>query len=633
MALWGLVGGELLGELIPVEVMYNHPDDDELEFIEFENRGATRLDLDGAQFTDGITFTFERMILEPGERFILVKNQFEFEFAYPESSGPIIGDYEGQLSNKGEKLVLIAFDGSVLLDFEYSDGGGWPGRADGGGSSLQLEEEETDINSSGSWDASQRYGGAPGGMSRTSGVDVVINEVLTHSDAPYQDAIELKNLGTEPVDLSGWLLSDNDDELDRYVIPEGVTIAPNGYAVFYEQAINFENTRIPFSLSSAMGDKVILTSADATGKPLFFIDDVSFDAAANGIPFGRFPDGEGRLVTLERQTFGTEILPTDFPGLLDRFITGEGAPNAAPLVGPLVISRIMYDPPTGKAEFVELSNLTPFELPLFDPLAPTNRWRLSGAVSFEFPLDTRVPANGSVVVANTLPELFNDQYPELNPDSVFGPYLGSLNNGGERIEIFRPDFPIQEPDPDAGFVPYFLAEEVDYDDDEPWPTLSDENGEYLIRRDLTAYGDDPANWISSSASDNGAESDGDQDGIPDAWELANGLDPSDSKDAAIDLDLDGVPNIGEYVANTDPNNVSDFLRFASVFLDSGEFVVGIDVRQGVDYDIVSRESISGESEGDVVASITSNGPGMVEQRIPISAGGVRFFQVVARRAQ
>ncbi len=630
VAMWGVTGVGLRGELIPVEVMYNHPDDDELEFIEFENQGAARLDLDGAQFTNGITFTFERIVLEPGERFILAKNQFEFESAYPESMGTIVGDYDGQLSNKGEKLVLIAFNGAVLLDFEYSDGGGWPGRADGGGSSLQLEEGETDINSSGSWDASERYGGAPGGMERFSGVNVVINEVLTHTDAPFQDAIELKNTGSEPVDLSGWLLSDNDDELDRYVIPDGVVISPNGYAVFYEQAINFENTRIPFSLSSAMGDKVILTSANASGLPLFFIDDVTFDAAANGFPFGRFPDGEGRFITLERQTLGTDILPSDLPGQLDTFIRGEGAPNAGPLVGPLVISRIMYDPPSGKAEFVELSNLTPFELPLFDPLASTNRWRISGAVSFEFPQDTRVPPNGSVIVANTLPDLFTAQYPDLSPDGLFGPYLGSLNNGGERIKVFRPDFPVQAPHPDAGFVPYFLAEEVEYDDDAPWPVLNDELGEFLVKRDLMAYGDDPSNWMSSMGSAAGM-ADEDQDGIVDEWERANGLDPSDASDAVEDFDGDGASNRAEYVAATDPNNASDSLRMRSVVIEGSELVFTFDARAGVEYDIVLRDSIDG-GEGQIVDSLSVSESREAVHRIQVIGGGTQFVQLLARRA-
>ena len=70
---------------------------------------------------------------------------------------------------------------------------------------------------------------------------VVINEVLTHSDAPQEDAIELHNHGKAEVDLSGWFLSDSANNLKKYRIPDGTTIGPNGYLVFYEKAFLLDN--------------------------------------------------------------------------------------------------------------------------------------------------------------------------------------------------------------------------------------------------------------------------------------------------------------------------------------------------------------------------------------------------------
>ena len=52
-----------------------------------------------------------------------------------------------------------------------------------------------------------------------------------------------------------------------------------------------------------------------------------------------------------------------------------------------------------------------------------------------------------------------------------------------------------------------------------------------------------------------ADSDG--DGLPDVWEKAHGLDPSDPADADADLDGDGFTNREEYAAKTDPQNAKD----------------------------------------------------------------------------
>jgi hypothetical protein len=53
-----------------------------------------------------------------------------------------------------------------------------------------------------------------------------------------------------------------------------------------------------------------------------------------------------------------------------------------------------------------------------------------------------------------------------------------------------------------------------------------------------------------------AEPDSDDDGMPDAWESANGLNPNDPSDAWIDSDSDYVMNLFEYQLSSGPNNAS-----------------------------------------------------------------------------
>ena len=56
--------------------------------------------------------------------------------------------------------------------------------------------------------------------------------------------------------------------------------------------------------------------------------------------------------------------------------------------------------------------------------------------------------------------------------------------------------------------------------------------------------------LSSSAK---PPADGDRDGMPDAWEAANGLDPADRSDGPKDYDGDGYTNVEEYLNGTRPS--------------------------------------------------------------------------------
>lgn len=334
---------------------------------------------------------------------------------------------------------------------------------------------------------------------------IVINEILTHTDPPLEDAVELFNATGGDLNIGGWYLSDSQSDLKRYRIPDGTILPAGGFKVFYQNQFgpgDGETDTPPlFTFNSAHGDAVHLSQADAAGNLSGYRVGVTFAAATNGVSFGRYATSVGvDFVALSQRTFGV-----DNPASVTQFRTGTGTNNAYPLIGPVVINQIMYHPPAfgtntpAVVEFIELLNLTGSPVALFDPAHATNGWRLANAVSFDFPVNTTIPANGRLVVVSFDPltdaaalAAFQSRYGAGS--TLVGPYSGQLNNAGESIELWRPDAPQSPPRPDAGFVPQLLVERVTYSDLAPWPTNADGGGHSLQRIVAANYGNDPVNW-------------------------------------------------------------------------------------------------------------------------------------------
>lgn len=143
------------------EIMYNPRGSDDTEFIELQNIGSRPVELAGLSF-EGIRFTFPANTppLSPGQFAVLARDAPAFARRYP--GIPIAGQYDGQLSNRGEKIVIKDAQGRVVTEVEYDDDNGWPLSADGRGDSLALVNPNGVPNDPKNWRASTHLHGSPG---------------------------------------------------------------------------------------------------------------------------------------------------------------------------------------------------------------------------------------------------------------------------------------------------------------------------------------------------------------------------------------------------------------------------------------------------------------------------------------
>jgi fibronectin type 3 domain-containing protein len=139
-------------------------DNEDYEFIELKNFGSQPVDLDDVTFTNGITYTFGKVTLAPGQVGVLVHNQAAFQARYGTGVN-ILGSYQtsgNSFSNSGEEITLVDASGQVLDDFTYSPT--WYPATKGGGSSLDVIKPSSspNLNNAASWQPSAIVDGTPG---------------------------------------------------------------------------------------------------------------------------------------------------------------------------------------------------------------------------------------------------------------------------------------------------------------------------------------------------------------------------------------------------------------------------------------------------------------------------------------
>ena len=123
------------------------------EWIELYNRSTQAVNLSGWKLDGAARFTFtEGTEIAANGYLVIARNAIRLAEKFP--GVPVVGDFSGQLSNSGERLLLLDERRNPADEVIYLDDNPWPTQADGGGSSLELRHPDVDNALATSWAAS-----------------------------------------------------------------------------------------------------------------------------------------------------------------------------------------------------------------------------------------------------------------------------------------------------------------------------------------------------------------------------------------------------------------------------------------------------------------------------------------------
>ena len=169
---------------------------DDFEFIEIVNNGNTSIDLTDYTITAGFDFTFPSTAVAAGARVVIAKNPAAFLLRHPGFTG-VLGGYDDNLSNGGERIELTEASGEVVTDFSYNDL--WYPHSDSGGSSLVLRNANTpdaQMGAASSWIMSPDSDGSP------STGDVFATIALSDLSKIYNANMQIPTITTTPANIA-----------------------------------------------------------------------------------------------------------------------------------------------------------------------------------------------------------------------------------------------------------------------------------------------------------------------------------------------------------------------------------------------------------------------------------------------
>lgn len=139
---------------------------------------------------------------------------------------------------------------------------------------------------------------------------VVINEVMASNSGAaadnageYDDWIELYNRSAQTVDISGYVLTDNDLNLEKFEVPANTLLAPDSYLIIWADEDKSQGDFHANFKLSASGEHLMLLNPNKE-----IVDEVTYTQQVTDSGYARVPNGTGAF-NIKWQTFNGNNTP------------------------------------------------------------------------------------------------------------------------------------------------------------------------------------------------------------------------------------------------------------------------------------------------------------------------------------